>query len=34
MIVTDDDSFAATCRAAQPGPRRMAWLAINGLGYN
>ncbi len=35
MIVTDDDTFAATCRALRnQGREGMAWLAHQRLGYN
>ena len=35
MIVTDDDSFAAACRALRnQGREGMAWLAHQRLGYN
>ena len=35
MIVTDDDSFAAACRAFRnQGREGMAWLAHQRLGYN
>ena len=35
MIVTDDDTFAATCRALRnQGREGMAWLAHERLGYN
>ena len=35
MIVTDDDAFAATCRALRnQGREGMAWLAHQRLGYN
>jgi perosamine synthetase len=35
MIVTDDDKFAATCRALRnQGREGMAWLAHQRLGYN
>ena len=35
MIVTDDDAFAATCRALRnQGREGMAWLAHGRLGYN
>src|SRR5688572_23390074 len=35
MIVTDDDAFAATCRALRnQGREGMAWLAHERLGYN
>lgn len=35
MIVTDDDNFAATCRALRnQGREGMAWLAHQRLGYN
>ena len=35
MIVTDDDIFAATCRALRnQGRQGMAWLAHERLGYN
>jgi len=35
MIVTDDDVFAATCRALRnQGREGMAWLAHERLGYN
>jgi perosamine synthetase len=35
MIVTDDDNFAATCRALRnQGREGMAWLAHERLGYN
>lgn len=35
MIVTDDDTFAATCRALRShGRQSMAWLAHQRLGFN
>ena len=35
MIVTDDDSFAATCRALRShGRQTLQWLAHHRLGYN
>jgi len=35
MIVTDDDTFAATCRALRnQGREGMSWLAHQRLGYN
>ena len=35
MVVTDDDSFAATCRALRnQGREGMAWLSHERLGYN
>jgi perosamine synthetase len=35
MIVTDDDTFAATCRALRShGRQSMQWLAHQRLGYN
>jgi perosamine synthetase len=35
MVVTDDDTFAATCRALRnQGREGMAWLAHHRLGYN
>ena len=35
MIVTDDDAFAATCRALRnQGREGMSWLAHQRLGYN